>query len=137
MLKPSYQNFCDHFVKTGNATESYMIAYPNTSSKKVASSLAQRLLKKEEIKTYLQEQMDKAATASIWDARDIIRDLKAIAENELNTKTTRLRAYQLGMTCLGMNRQEIKHSGQIDSTLSHLTEEQLDAILKKDDDDDT
>ena len=136
MLKPSYQNFCDHYVKTSNATESYMTAYPNTSTKKVAGSLAQRLLKRPEIKAYIQEQMDKAATASIWDARDIIRDLKALAENENNTKATRLRAYQLGMTCLGMNRQEIKHSGQIDSTLSHLSEDQLDAILAKENEDD-
>ena len=68
-LTPKEAKFIDNYVETGNARQSYILAYGNKSS---AAQLANRLLNKDYIKVEIAYRLEKAKTESIASAQEIM-----------------------------------------------------------------
>lgn len=85
-MNQKQKKFCEHYVETGNATES---AKEAGYSNKTAYSIGQRLLKKVEIEKYIKELNDKISDNKIASAAEIqqflTRQLRGEAEEECVT----------------------------------------------------
>jgi hypothetical protein len=124
-----HQAFMLKYLELSNATAAYKEVYGNVTDSTAQSNSA-KLLKRPDMKAAIDEERQKLQQRGIWACEDIIRDLKEIAEDRANTKASRLKAYHLGMSCLGMARQNVNVTGRIESTMSHIAEEDLDKILE-------
>lgn len=49
--------FANYYLETGNATESYKLAYPNITKQRTAESAGNRLLSNVEVKKYINERL--------------------------------------------------------------------------------
>lgn len=71
--------FCEEFVKNGKQAYSYKLAYPDVKDDNVAGACASKLLRKANIKTYIEElQKDLAITSGISRLR-VLREYESIA----------------------------------------------------------
>ena len=134
MLKKLHQQWADEYLKTGNATGAYQTVY-NITNKGTAMAASSRLLKRTDISDYIKEQQAIMTQRGIWSLEEILIKTREIVEDKTSSKTIQLHALRLGAHILGVgSKKEIKHSGQIDTTLSHLSDEELDDLLDKEDD---
>lgn len=56
-LSPKHRNFCEEYLKTWNATEAYLAAYPK-SSRDAARRNASRLMTNDDIREEIQQRVD-------------------------------------------------------------------------------
>ena len=54
-MTPNQQKFADEYIKCGNATQAYKIAYLNVKAQKVAESSGCRLLSKAKVQEYIKK----------------------------------------------------------------------------------
>lgn len=73
--------FCEEYIKTLNATKSYMEVYK--CSKKSAETQGSRLLQKVEIKEYIEERLNNVEKSKIADANEILEFLTSVARGEV------------------------------------------------------
>lgn len=73
--------FCEEYIKTLNATKSYMEVY--RCSKKSAETQGSRLLQKVEIKEYIEERLNSVEKSKIADANEILEFLTSVARGEV------------------------------------------------------
>ena len=77
------QKFADEYLKTGNATQSYLKVYKSTvKSAEAASSL---LLRKFKVKEYIEKGRAKLDKQSRFSHEQILEDLQSIAQTCLET----------------------------------------------------
>ena len=57
MLTEKQKAFCDYYIETLNATESYKRAYPNVTKQRTAESAGNRLLSNVEVKKYIDDKL--------------------------------------------------------------------------------
>ena len=57
MLTEKQKAFCDYYIETLNATESYKRAYPNVTKQRTAESAGNRLLSNVEVKKYIDDNL--------------------------------------------------------------------------------
>ena len=81
-LTVKQEAFCLHYAKTGNATESYLVAGYKATTNNVARTESSKLLAKPNIKARLQELADEVHTAAIADITEIQEILTKILRNE-------------------------------------------------------
>ena len=77
------QRFCDYYIETGNATES---AKKAGYSGKTAYAIGQENLKKPELKTYIQEQLNRMASERIAGATEVREYLTSVMRGESETE---------------------------------------------------
>lgn len=82
-LNAQQKKFADEYTKDLNATQSAIRA---GYSKKTAGSQGQRLLKKVEIKAYIQAQVDAMHKKSIADAEEVMEFLSKTMRGEITTE---------------------------------------------------
>ena len=83
------QKFCDHYLQTGNATES---AKKGGYSEKTAAAIGFELLRKPKIKKYIEEQRQKLHNESIAKADEILRFWSDVLRCEAMPVNFRLKA---------------------------------------------
>ncbi|QQO97023.1 terminase small subunit [Cellulophaga phage Nekkels_1] len=82
-LKPEWRIFCENYVIAWNGTQSYMVAYPNSSYESAMSSSSD-LLRNPKVKAYIEHiQKDLAKLANVSALRNVL-ELKKIAYTNLS-----------------------------------------------------
>ena len=76
------RKFCDEYLIDCNATRAYKVAYPNIKNDHSARTLASRLLTKVDIKTYIDEQLEKISSDKIADAKEVMEYLTSVLRGE-------------------------------------------------------
>ena len=91
--------FADEYIRTGNITQSYMVAYPHIKKESSAATSGSRLLRNAKVKTYVDKRLDKLKKQSIAEQDEILQFLTSVVRGE---KTEQI---PLGM---GEGYQELK-----------------------------
>mgnify|MGYP000381726590 CR=1 FL=1 len=76
------KKFCDEYLIDCNATRAYKAAYPNIKNDHSARTMASRLLTKVDIKTYIDEQLEKISSEKIADAKEVLEYLTSVLRGE-------------------------------------------------------
>jgi phage terminase small subunit len=80
------RKFADEYIKDCNATRAYKAAYPHVKNDNVAKSAGNRLLTYVDIKTYIDEQLDKISSEKIADAKEVMEYLTSVMRGESNSE---------------------------------------------------
>lgn len=72
------RKFCDEYLIDANATRAYKAAYPHVKSEDAARACASRLLTKANIKSYIDEQLEKISSDKIADAKEVMEYLTSV-----------------------------------------------------------
>jgi phage terminase small subunit len=75
------QAFCDYYIETGNATESYKRAYNSTDN--TANVEGHRNLSKPSIKAYIDERMKLIENKRIASAEEVLQYLTSVVRGEV------------------------------------------------------
>ena len=148
-LTPKQQDFADHYIKLGNATEAAIKA---GYSKRTAKEIASENLTKPNIKNYIDERMEMLKTERVADQQEILETLTSVLRGEATAATLRgigegaqvidedmpptmgerIKAAELLGKRYRMwtEKVDVEHSGEVDSKLdlSRLTDEELRAL---------
>lgn len=79
-LNEKQKAFCDHYIKSLNATEAAILA---GYSRKTARSIGAENLTKPYIKTYIDNQLEKMEEARIADATEVLQYLTGVMRGEI------------------------------------------------------
>lgn len=81
-LTEKQKAFCDYYIESLNATESYKKAYPNVTKQRTAESAGNRLLSNVEVKKYIDERLEQIQSKRIADAAEVMEYLTRVIRNE-------------------------------------------------------
>lgn len=81
-LTDKQRKFCDEYLIDLNATRAYKAAYPHVKSEGAARACASKLLTKVNIKTYIDEQLDKISSEKTADAKEVMEYLTSVMRGE-------------------------------------------------------
>lgn len=81
-LTEKQKAFCDYYIESLNATESYKKAYPNCKKDATARTNSSKLLTNANIKKYIDEQLKQMQSNRIADATEVLEYLTRIIRNE-------------------------------------------------------
>lgn len=76
------KRFADEYLIDCNIARAYMAAYPKVKSVVSASTAGGRLLKNVEVKSYIDDQMQKIQSSKIAKAEEVLESLTAILRGE-------------------------------------------------------
>ena len=76
------RKFCDEYLIDANATRAYKAAYPHVKSEDAARACASRLLTNANIKSYIDEQLEKISSDKIADAKEVMEYLTSVLRGE-------------------------------------------------------
>lgn len=82
-LTEKQQRFADEYIRTGNITQSYMVAYPHIKKESSASASGSRLLGNVKVKAYIDERLEKLKKESIAEQDEILQYLTSVMRGEL------------------------------------------------------
>ena len=74
--------FCLEYLKDLNGTRAYMAVYRNCKSERAAAACAARLLRKANIKSYIEEQLASIKSQKMADAQEVMEYLTAVMRGE-------------------------------------------------------
>ena len=119
------KKFCDEYLKSGNATQSYIKAGYKVKED-VAKVNASRLLTNAHIKEYIEKQQAKVQNKNILTIAEIQEDLTQIAKMSTERTNDRLKAYELLTRMQGgfLDRSEIKAVLNYEDKLKEIVEEE-------------
>lgn len=129
-LKPKQERFAQLYVELGSAAEAYRRAYNSTAKPESVHVEASRVLNDPKVTLRIQVIRDELAELSLWGRLDSIKVLAEIARQEdgESKPSDRVSAVKELNSMFGWKRQEVKHSGQIETPLI--------VVLDDDDEDD-
>lgn len=81
-LTDKQRKFCDEYLIDLNATRAYKAAYPHVKSEGAVRACASKLLTKANIKTYIDEQLDKISSEKTADAKEVMEYLTSVMRGE-------------------------------------------------------
>lgn len=81
--------FADEYLKDLNGTRAYKAAYPNVKKDSVASAAATRMLGNVNVKSYIDEQLEKMHNERTADAQEILEYLTSIMRGEQEEEVLR------------------------------------------------
>ena len=90
------RKFADEYIKDCNATRAYKAAYPHVKNDNVAKSAGNRLLTYVDIKTYINEQLDKISSEKIADAKEVMEYLTSVMRGEHTEEVVVVEGYGEG-----------------------------------------
>lgn len=76
------KKFCNEYLIDCNATRAYKTAYPRIKNDNVAKSAGNRLLTNVDIKTYIDEQLEKISSEKVADATEVMEYLTSVMRGE-------------------------------------------------------
>ena len=126
-----HERFCLEYIKTLNAKQSYLIAYPE-SGEASAESSSIRLLGNDRVKARVQELMTELNSQKIASANEVLQLLTAIARGETTEEVVtskgnivtvesntqaRLKALELLAKRWGLLKDKVELSGNVGVTI--------------------
>lgn len=72
------KRFCDEYLIDCNATRAYKSAYPNVKNNETARSNSSRLLTNANVKSYIDEQLEKMHNKKIANAQEVLEYLTSV-----------------------------------------------------------
>ena len=96
-MKEQYKIFCDTYIKTFNASESYLTAFPGVKTS-TAMVNGCKLLKKEEIQDYLKERYKEASNERVADVQEVLETLTRVMRQEETEQTVVTKLVGNGMS---------------------------------------
>lgn len=81
-LTEKQKRFCDYYIETGNATESYKRAGYKVRTDGAARSNASRLLTKANIKFYIDKRLEEIENQRIADAKEVLEYLTRVLRGQ-------------------------------------------------------
>lgn len=82
-----HQIFVDEWLKDMNGTRAYKVAYPHIKKDTTAKAAASRLLTDVNVKTYIDEQLEKMHNERTADAQEVLEFLASIMRGEKTEQT--------------------------------------------------
>ena len=82
MLTEKQKAFCDYYIETLNATESYKRAYHNVTKQRTAESAGNRLLSNVEVKKYIDDKLKEIQSNRIAKAEEVLEYLTKVIRDE-------------------------------------------------------
>ena len=82
MLTEKQKAFCDYYIESLNATESYKKAYKNIKNDNTAKAAASRLLTNVNLKSYIDERLKEIQSNRIAKAEEVLEYLTRVIRNE-------------------------------------------------------
>lgn len=82
-LTEKQKRFADEYIRTGNITQSYLIAYPNVKKESTARSAGSRLLTNVNVKTYIDERLEELKKESIAEQDEVLQFLTKVMRGEV------------------------------------------------------
>ena len=76
------KRFADEYLIDLNGTRAYKVAYPRVKNDETAKAAASRLLTNVNVKTYIDEQLEKIHNEKTADAQEVLEYLTAVMRNE-------------------------------------------------------
>jgi phage terminase small subunit len=76
------KRFADEYVRTGNISASYKIAYPSVKKDSAARASGSRLLTKANVRSYIDERLEELKKKSIAEQDEILQFLTAVMRGE-------------------------------------------------------
>ena len=83
MLTEKQKAFCDYYIETLNATESYKRAYPNITKQRTAESAGNRLLSNVEVKNYIDNKLKEMQSNRIAKAEEVLEYLDSVIHEDI------------------------------------------------------
>ena len=77
------RRFADEYIKTGNISQSYKIAYPNVKKDSAARASGSRLLTNANVKSYIDERLEELKKESIADQDEILQYLTSVMRGQV------------------------------------------------------
>jgi phage terminase small subunit len=81
-LTEKQRRFADEYVRTGNISASYKIAYPSVKKDAAARASGSRLLTKANVRSYIDARLDELKKKSIAEQDEILQFLTAVMRGE-------------------------------------------------------
>ncbi|TYS87582.1 terminase small subunit [Rossellomorea aquimaris] len=81
-LTEKQRRFADEYVKTGNISGSYKIAYPSVKKDTAARASGSRLLTKANVRSYIDERLKELKKKSIAEQDEILQFLTAVMRGD-------------------------------------------------------
>lgn len=81
-LTEKQKAFCDYYIESLNATESYKRAYPNIKNDNTAKAAASRLLTNVNLKNYIDDRLKELQSNRIAKAEEVLEYLTKVIRNE-------------------------------------------------------
>lgn len=81
-LTEKQKAFCDYYIESLNATESYKRAYPNIKNDNTAKAAASRLLTNVNLKNYIDDKLKELQSNRIAKAEEVLGYLTKVIRNE-------------------------------------------------------
>lgn len=99
-LTEKQRRFCDYYIETLNATQSYKLAGYSASSDEVAGINGHRLLKSDKVNTFIRDRLSEKETERIASQDEVLEFLTAVQRGVIREKKpvdlqTRVRASEL------------------------------------------
>jgi len=82
-----HQIFADEWLKDMNGTRAYRVAYPHIKKDTTAKAAASRLLTDVNVKTYIDEQLEKMHNERTADAKEVLEYLTSVMRGEQKEQT--------------------------------------------------
>lgn len=82
-LTEKQRRFADEYIRTSNITQSYLSAYHNVKKESTARSAGSRLLTNVNVKSYIDERLEKLKKQSIAEQDEILQYLTSVMRGEL------------------------------------------------------
>lgn len=142
--------FCDEYIKDTNGTRAYKAAYPHTRKDSTAAVHASQLLKREEIKAYIDKRLKEMHDQRTADAKEVLEYLTSVMRGESRSEvlvfvgkgrqeaivkgpdeSQRLRAAELlgkryGMFSVNVNMGEKGELAKLDELIKYIDKEAAD-----------
>jgi phage terminase small subunit len=81
-LTEKQKRFADEYVKTGNISASYKIAYPSVKKDAAARASGSRLLTKANVRSYIDKRLEELKKESIAEQDEILQFLTSVMRGE-------------------------------------------------------
>lgn len=124
-LSDRQRKFCELYVKTGNATQSYMDSYPQ-KDRVCACSSANQLLNQTKIKEYIEILTTRELNDRIADLDECLEILTTFMRDKNASKAERTKAIDLRLKTLGayIDKKQIDVNDSIDIKVSLVEEDE-------------
>lgn len=77
------QKFADEYIVSLNATQAYKKAYPNIKNNEVAKAAGSRLLANVNVRSYIDERLEKLKSERVADQREVLEFLTSVMRGEV------------------------------------------------------
>jgi|SRR5699024_8782977 len=85
-LTENQQRFADEYIRTGNITQSYLVAYHHVKNENTAAANGSRLLRNDKVKAYVDERMRALKKESIAEQDEILQFLTSVIRGDAKGK---------------------------------------------------